>query len=137
MSELGAKLILDSIKLIENNEAKFIEQKNSEATYAKKIQKNEAKINWNENAKKIIAKINAFNPNPGCWFELSGARVKIIKAIEIEKTGKAGTLLDNKMTIACAKNAIQILELKKEGKKQMLVDDYLKGNQIKIGQKIN
>ena len=98
--------------------------------------KNEAKLIW-WNAKKIIAKINAFNPNPGCWFELSGARVKIIKAIEIEKTGKAGTLLDNKMTIACAKNAIQILELKKEGKKQMLVDDYLKGNQIKIGQKIN
>ena len=137
LSKMGAKLILESIKLIKDNKANFVDQIESEATYAKKIQKNETKINWNENAKKIIAKINAFNPNPGCWFELSGARVKIIKAIEIEKTGKAGTLLDNKMTIACAKNAIQILELKKEGKKQMLVDDYLKGNQIKIGQKIN
>ena len=57
--------------------------------------------------------------------------------IEVEKTGEAGTILDDKMTIACAKNAVQILELKKEGKKQMLIDEYLKGNEIKIGQKIN
>lgn len=137
MSEIGAKLILESIKLIENNKANFIEQKESEASYAKKIQKNESRVNWNESAKKIIAKINAFHPNPGCWFELSDARIKIIKAREIKKSGDAGTILDNKMTIACAKNAIQILELKKEGKKQMFIDEYLKGNEIKIGQKIN
>ncbi len=137
MSEIGAKLILNSIKLIENKKANFIDQKESEATYAKKIQKKESKIDWNESAKKNIAKINALYPNPGCWFDLSNTRIKIIKAIEIEKTGEAGTILDNKMTIACSKNAIQILELKKEGKKQMLIDEYLKGNEIKIGQKLN
>ena len=137
MSEIGAKLILDAIKLIENNKANFIEQKDSEATYAKKIQKSESRINWYESAKKIIAKINAFHPNPGCWFELSGKRIKVIKAIEIEKKGEAGTIIDNKMTIGCSKNAVQILELKKEGKNQMLVDEYLKGNEIKIGQKVN
>ena len=114
MSGIGAKLILESIKLIENNKANFIEQKESEATYAKKIQKNESKINWNESAKKIIAKINAFYPNPGCWFELSDVRVKVIKAIEVEKAGNAGVILDNKMTIACSKNSVRILELKKE-----------------------
>ena len=133
MSEIGAKLILNSIKLIENKKANFIDQKESEATYAKKIQKKESKIDWNESAKKNIAKINALYPNPGCWFDLSNTRIKIIKAIEIEKTGEAGTILDNKMTIACSKHAIQILELKKEGKKQMLIDEYLKGNEIKIG----
>ena len=136
MSGIGAKLILESIKLIENNKANFIEQKESEATYAKKIQKNESKINWNESAKKIIAKINAFYPNPGCWFELSDVRVKVIKAIEVEKAGNAGVILDNKMTIACSKNSVRILELKKEGKKQMSIDEYLKGNQVKIGQNL-
>ncbi len=137
MSEIAAKLILDSIKLIENNNAIFIEQKESEATYAKKIQKNEARINWNESAKKNIAKINALHPNPGCWFQLSGVRIKIIKAIEIEKTGEVGTIIDNNMTIACSKNAVQILELKKEGRKKMSVDEYLKGNEIRSGQKVN
>ncbi len=137
MSEIGAKLILNSIKLIEDNKAVFIQQKESEATFAKKIEKNETKINWADSAKKIIAKINALNPNPGCWFELEDERIKVIKAKEIDKTGEAGTIIDNKMTIACSKNAVQILELKKEGKKQMLVDEYLRGNKIKIGQKVN
>ena len=80
ISNIGAKLILDSIKLIENNKAIFIEQKDLHATYAKKIHKNESKINWNENADKIIAKINAFHPNPGCWFKLSNARIKNCKS---------------------------------------------------------
>tara|TARA_B100001063_G_scaffold151400_1_gene141272 strand:- start:2408 stop:3328 length:921 start_codon:yes stop_codon:yes gene_type:complete len=137
MSEMGGKLILDSIELIENNKVNFIAQKESEATYAKKIQKNESRINWNESAKEIIAKINAFHPNPGCWFKLSDVRIKIIKAKEVKNSGEVGTILNNKMTIACGKNAIQILELKKEGKKQMMVDEFLKGNEIKIGQKIN
>ena len=137
LSEIGAKLILESIKLIENNEANFIEQNESEATYAKKIQKKESKINWDESAKKIISKINALSPNPGCWFEVSDSRIKVIKAIEVKKSGEAGTILDNKMTIACAKNAIQILKLQKEGKKPMLVNEYLKGNEINIGKKIN
>ncbi len=137
LSEIGAKLILDSMNLIQNNKATFIEQRHAEATYAKKIEKNECKINWDESAKRVIAKINAFNPNPGCWFDLAKERIKIIKAIEKEKTGKAGTIIDNKMTIACSKNAVQILELKKEGKKQMLVDEYLRGNEVKVGQKLN
>ena len=136
MSEIGAKLILNSIKLIEDNKAVFVEQKESGATYAKKIEKNETKINWAESAKEIIAKINAFHPNPGCWFELEEERIKIIKAKEIKKTGEVGTIIDNEMTIACSKNAVQILELKKEGKKQMLVDEFLRGNKIKIGQKV-
>ena len=137
MSEIAAKLILNSLKLIESNKANFIKQEESVATYANKIQKNESQINWDESAKKIIAKINALHPNPGCWFKLYETRIKIIKAIEIERTGKVGTIIDNNMTIACSKNSVQILELKKEGKKQMLVEEYLKGNDIKIGQRVN
>ena len=83
MSKLGAKLILDALQLIENNKAEFIDQNDSKVTYAKKILKTEAKIDWNEDANKIIAKINALNPNPGCWFDCFGIRIKIIKAKEI------------------------------------------------------
>ena len=123
------------MKIIKLN---FIDQKESEATYAKKIKKKESKINWNEKLQKIIAKINALHPNPGCWFKLlMDQELKLFKAKEIKKSGKAGTILDDKMTIACLKNAIKILELKKEGKKQMILNEYLKGYKIKIGQKIN
>ena len=135
MSDLGAKLIIDALELIKNNKANFTPQDESKVIYAKKIEKIESKIDWNESAEEILAKIRAFNPNPGTWFELNKARIKITKAIAVEKTGKVGAIIDtNKMIIACKKNAVQILELKKEGKKLMPVNEFLKGNKIKIGQ---
>ena len=135
MSDLGAKLIIDALELIKNNKANFTPQDETEVTYAKKIEKIESKINWNESAENILAKIRAFYPSPGTWFLLNGKRIKITKAIVVEKTGKAGAIIDpNKMIIACKKNAVQILELKKEGKKLMQVNEFLKGNKIKIGQ---
>ena len=137
MSELGAKLILDTLKLVENKKVNFIEQNESEATYAKKIEKIETRINWKDDAGKILAKINAFCPNPGCWFELDGIRMKIIKAKEIIINGAPGTILDEKLTIACFRNAIQIIELQKEGKQKMTTNEFLRGNKIKIGQSLN
>ena len=137
MSELGAKLILDTLKLIEDKKANFIEQNESEATYAKKIEKSETKISWNDDAEKILAKINAFSPNPGCWFELNGSRVKIIKAKKIISKGIPGTILGDNFTIACSKNALQIMEVKKEGKQKMTAEKFLRGNKIKTGQSLN
>ena len=137
MSKLGARLILDTIKLIKNNKVNFIEQNEAEATYAKKIQKTETKINWNDAADKIVAKINALYPNPGSWFDLNGTRIKIIKAKEIMSKGVPGTIIDKKFTIACSKNAIQIIELKKEGKQIMTAEEFLRGNEIKTGLTLN
>ena len=137
MSKLGAKLILDTIKLIEKNKVNFIDQNEAEVTYAKKIKKTETKINWNDTADKVIAKINAFHPNPGSWFELNGIRIKVIKAREIISKGLPGTILNDKFTIACSKNAVQIIELKKEGKQIMTAEDFLRGNKIKIGFTLN
>ena len=137
MSELGAKLILDTLKLVENKKLNFIEQNESEATYAKKIEKTETRLNWNDDADKIIAKINAFYPNPGCWFELNGIRIKVIKAKQVIRKGLPGTILDNKLTIACSKNAIQIIELQKEGKQKITANEFLRGNKINTGQSLN
>ncbi|MDC0164351.1 methionyl-tRNA formyltransferase [Candidatus Pelagibacter bacterium] len=138
MSKLGGKLILDAIKLIEDKKDIFIEQNESEVSYAKKIEKSECKINWNKNANEVIAKINALNSNLGSWFEINGNRVKIIQAKEIKnKKGNPGTLLDENFTIACANNAVQILKLKKEGKQQITAEEFLRGTQIKIGQLLN
>ena len=136
MSELGAKLIIDTLKLIENKNASFIDQNELDASYARKIEKSEAKINWNVEANKIVAKINALNPNPGCWFELQGGRVKIIKAKEIQNNGEPGKIINNRLTIGCLKNSVQILELKKEGKQKMTAEEFLRGHHIKIGQKL-
>jgi methionyl-tRNA formyltransferase len=136
MSKLGAKLILEALDLIESGKASFISQNDKDATYAKKIEKVESKINWNLEAKKIIAKINALYPNPGSWFELMGSRIKIIKAIEINAKGAPGEIINKDFTIGCSYNAIQILELKKEGKNKISAVEFLKGNKLKIGSNI-
>tara|TARA_B100000242_G_scaffold288676_1_gene257252 strand:+ start:900 stop:1820 length:921 start_codon:yes stop_codon:yes gene_type:complete len=133
LSELGADTIIKSLDLIERNSEIFVDQLEKDASYANKINKTESKIDWNIEAKKVIAKINALYPNPGSWFEYKGSRIKINKAIEIEAEGKPGEILDKKFTIACSTNSIQILELQKEGKRSMNVSEYLKGNILEIG----
>ena len=137
MSNLSSKMILDSLKLIEEKKAVFVEQSDINATYAKKIEKKEAKINWCEEAKIILAKINALNPNPGAWFDLNGKRIKVIKAKVTQASGKPGEILDNNFTVACLKNAVQIIELKKEGKKNMSATEFLKGYNLEIGSNIH
>ncbi len=137
MSGLAASLIIECLEILSKKNERFIPQDNSKATYAKKIDKSEAQIRWKDKARDIIAKINAFYPNPGAWFELKGSRIKILKAIEVEKSGNPGEIIDNDFTIACSQNSVQILELKKEGKRSMSANDFLKGNQQKIGSIIN
>ena len=133
MSSLSSSTITECLEQIENQTERFISQDHSKATYAKKIEKSESRINWNEDAKIIIAKINAFYPTPGCWFNLNGSRIKVKKAIFSNINGKPGEILDHNFSIACATNSIRIIELKKEGKKEMDVKDFVKGNKLKIG----
>ena len=136
MSKLGANLILESLELIQNDKAKFISQNDEEATYAKKIEKAESKIDWKLEAKSIVAKINALYPNPGSWFEVKGARIKVIRAIEVNIKGAPGEIINDKFIIGCSKNAVQILELQKEGKNKISAIEFLKGNKLEIGSNI-
>ncbi len=136
LSQLGAKTLLDSINKIADGTAKFEEQDHSVATYAKKISKAEGKIHWNIDAKKILAKINGLNPNPGAWFEYKKERFKVWKAEIANGKGKPGKTLDDKLTIACNEGSIKILEIQKEGKSRQEIDQFLLGNKIKHGENI-
>ena len=136
LSILGAKMIKESLNLIEQNKTQFVEQDEKLASYAEKIIKSEAEINWNDKARKIIAKINALYPFPGSWFKHNGNRVKITKAQETNLQGKPGEILNENFVIACQENSVKVLELQKEGKKKMKTSEYLKGNKLDIGSNI-
>ncbi len=137
LSSLGAKSIIDAIGKIEKGQAKFQEQNHRQATYAKKISKTEGQINWNENAQKVLAKINGLNPNPGAWFQYKKERHKLWKEKIVNKNGDVGKKLYDKLTIACNEKSIKILEIQKEGKSRQLTDQFLLGNKIKQGESIN
>ena len=137
LSQLGAKSILDAINKIEKGQANFQEQNHDQKTYAKKVSKTEAQIVWKESAKKVLAKINGLNPNPGAWFCYKNQRYKVWKAKIVNQDGEAGKTLDDKLTIACKNQAIKIIEIQKEGKSRQETEQFLLGNKIKKGENLD
>ena len=137
LSEIGADLLIESLENVENNNTKFISQIHSEATYAKKINKNETKINWNLDAKKVLAHIHGLSPSPGSWFEYEKERFKILKAKISTNKGKPSLVLDENLTVGCKFNSIQILELQRQGKKKQTAKEFLLGKKIKNGSVLN
>ena len=138
LSFLAAEKILDEVSDILEEKAKFIDQDHSKASYAKKIKKSEGQINWNENALKIIGKINGLFPVPGAFFNFGGERYKILRAELGNGAGQVGEVLSNKLEIACGNNeSIKILEIQRQGKKLQKIEDFMLGSNIKKGSLIS
>ena len=134
LSILASEKILDNIDDILEDKAKFVEQNHSRATYAKKIEKKEGQINWNEAAENILGKINGLIPVPGAFFNFNGERYKILKAEIGNGIGKMGEVISDKLEIACSKNqSIKILEIQRQGKKSQKIGEFVLGSKIKKG----
>jgi len=133
LSIVGANLLIESLKVLDTGSSKFMLQNHSEATYAKKINKNETKINWNLDSNKVLAHIHGLSPNPGSWFEYKNERFKVLKAITSAEKGKPSIVLDENLTIGCKSNSIQILELQRQNKKKQTAKEFLLGKKINKG----
>ena len=134
LSLLAAEKILDNIDEILEGKVKFVEQDHSKATYAKKINKSEGQINWNDDVLQIIGKINGLFPNPGAYFNFNGERYKILKAEVGSGIGKVGEVISERLEIACNNNqSIKILEIQRQGKKVQKITEFILGSQIKKG----
>jgi len=133
LSIIGADLLVKSLKTIEDGNSKFVDQMHSQATYAKKIDKEETKINWSLDSDKVLAHIHGLSPNPGAWFNYENERFKVLRAAKSSAAGNPGTLLDGNLTIACKSNSIQILEIQRQGKNKQNTKDFLLGKKIRKG----
>ena len=130
LSILASEKISDIIDNILDKNINFKPQDHSKATYAKKIEKTEGLINWNEKAENIIGKINGLFPYPGGYFIYRGERYKILKAKKSFSKEKPGKVLSNDLEISCGENSIKILEIQREGKKPQKVNEFMLGSQI-------
>tara|TARA_B100001029_G_scaffold179109_1_gene187513 strand:- start:1762 stop:2691 length:930 start_codon:yes stop_codon:yes gene_type:complete len=137
LSLLAAEKILVNIDDILEDKVKFIDQDHTKATYAKKIDKAEGKINFRDNAINIIGKINGLFPIPGAFFNFNGERYKILKAEIGNGAGKVGEVLNDKLEIACNYQSIKVLEIQRQGKKPQKIGEFLLGSQIKKGSVIS
>ena len=137
LSNLAAEKILHNVDDILEDKANFVEQDHSNATYASKIQKTEGQINWDENAEKIIGKINGLYPSPGAFFIFNGERYKILKAQIGRAQGNPGSVLSDNLEIACGNNqSIIVKEIQRQGKRPQNIGEFTLGSQIKKGSKI-
>ena len=137
LSSLAAEKILENIDDILDGKSNFTEQDHSKATYASKIEKSEGKINWNDDAKNIIGKINGLYPSPGAFFLYNGERYKILKADIGNGIGNPGEVISNYLEIVCGKNqSIKITEIQRQGKKPQNIGEFMLGSQLKKGSKI-
>ena len=133
LANLASQKIMDNLDNIFEGKAKFEIQNNLDATYAKKIDKFEGKINWGETAEKIMGKINGLYPFPGAWFLFNGERYKILKAEISNAKGEIGMVLNDNFEIGCINKSIKIICIQREGKKIQNINEFTLGTKIKKG----
>ncbi|WP_439372782.1 methionyl-tRNA formyltransferase [Bradyrhizobium sp. DASA03120] len=131
LSRLGADLMVRAMAALERGGLQLKQQSEDGVTYAAKIDKAEARIDWSKPAHAVLRHIHGLSPFPGAWAELENARVKILRCELAEGSGEPGEVLDDQLTIACGEGAIRILELQREGKGRMQAADFLRGVPVK------
>ena len=137
LSLIASEKILDDIDDIIDDKVNFVEQEHNKATYAKKIEKLEGKINWNISSDKILGLINGLFPTPGAWFIFKGERYKILKAEIGNSKGEPGIVLSENLEIGCRDKSLKIIEIQREGKKIQKTGEFLLGSRIIKGSNLN
>ena len=134
LSAEGAKIVLDTVNLIESGNYVLQEQDNSLATPAPKITKEVARINWNKPADQIHNLVRGLSPIPGAYFDFEGKLIKIYETEMVEREDLKPFEFDQtkkELIVGCGEKALRILELQLEGKKRMMVEEFLRGFSFK------
>jgi methionyl-tRNA formyltransferase len=127
LSRLGADLMVRALGALERGAVTPQPQSEDGVTYARKISKDEARIDWSNSAADIDCHIRGLSPFPGAFTEANGERVKILYAEPVSASGQPGILLDDALTVACGSRALRLLRVQRAGKSVMSAADLLKG----------
>jgi len=139
LAQLGAASLLDCLDMLAaGNMPEPVAQDDQLTTYAAKLDKAEAQIDWRQTAEIIEQRIRAFNPWPVCWFELNGERLRVWAAMVINRDcpGPGGTIVAadaEGIDICTGEGALRLLEVQKAGSKRMSVADYLNAHPVQAG----
>jgi len=135
LAPLGGDLMVRAMGALERGRLQLTPQNTEDVTYAAKIEKAEARIDWNKPARDVLRHIHGLSPFPGAWCELAiegePARVKILRGEIADGSGVPGDLLDDRLTVACQPAAVRFLELQRAGKQPMKAEEFLRGTPLK------
>jgi methionyl-tRNA formyltransferase len=137
LSRLGASLMVRAMAALDRGGLRLTRQASEGVTYAAKIDKAEARIDWAKPARAVLRHIHGLSPFPGAWSEVpiegASARVKVLRGELVEGAGAPGEVLDDHLTVACSDGAIRIIELQRAGKAPMKAAEFLRGVPLKAG----
>jgi len=134
LADMGASLIAEALEKIETLNAD--PQPHHGVTYAVKIEKSESEIKFDRPARDVLRQIHGLSPFPGAWFAHGGERIKVLKAVAVDGEGAPGTVLDERLTIACASGAVRALEVQRSGKGVTPIEAFLRGYTLAKGTKL-
>jgi methionyl-tRNA formyltransferase len=133
LAPLGADLMVRALAALERETLTLTPQPNDGITYAAKIDKAETRIDWSKAWRQVHDHTRGLSPFPGAWCEVGGARMKVLRTTRGDGRGAPGTVLDDKLTVACGDGAVRIVTLQPAGKKSMTADEYLRGAHVAPG----
>jgi methionyl-tRNA formyltransferase len=137
LAPLGADLTVRAMGALERGKLQLSPQGHEGVTYAAKIEKAEARIDWNKPAREVLRHIHGLSPFPGAWCEMAvegePVRVKILRCEIAKGSGASGDVLDDRLAVACKPGALRILELQRAGKAPMKAEEFLRGTPLKAG----
>ena len=146
LSAISADLMVEALDKLEAGHLAFEDQESlgertgRTPTYARKIDKAEAAIDFSRPAEEVARRINAFSPFPGAWTEMplgdKRERVKVLRAGAETGSGAPGTILDDRLLVACTSGAVRLLELQRPGGKPMAAGDLLRGTPVAPGTRL-
>jgi methionyl-tRNA formyltransferase len=137
LAEVGAQALVETLALLEADGLRPVPQDHSRATYAPKLTREIARIDWTKDATTIARLVRGLDPRPGAWTESDGLELKLYSARAADGHGAAGELLatDGRLLIAAGSGAVEVFELQPAGKARMAADDWLRGARLAPGRR--
>jgi methionyl-tRNA formyltransferase len=135
LARLGADLMARALGALERGSLTLTPQPEIGVTYAHKIANDETRMTWERPWQEVHNHIRGLSPVPGAWSEIGsdGVRVKLLRTTKGEGSGVAGTVLDDKLTVACGEGSVRIVELQRAGRQPMKADEFLRGMSVAAG----
>jgi len=136
LARLGADLMLRAIAAAERGSLTLTPQPEADVTYAAKISKHETRIDWTKPWKQVHDHTRGLSPFPGAWFETGGVRVKVLRSSKGDGAGAPGTVLDDRLTIACGDGAVRLTQVQRAGRQPMAAEEFLRGTKVEPGARL-
>ena len=136
LAQLGAGLMGRAIGALERGSIEERPQSEEGVTYARKITREETRIDWSRGGKELDCHIRGLSPHPGAWFEAGGERIKILLAEPVSGSGKPGEILEDR-AIACGEGALKLVTVQRAGRAAVEAASFWRGFPLKPGARVN